>query len=125
MKEAGFHSLFVRGLSLQVRLGCSLEERSRAQEVRVSLELRFPRAPHATTTDDLRDTICYGRLCSALRELAESHEFQLVEKLAADLLERAKAHLEGKAQVAVSVHKVRPPVEGLLGGVEYRAGDFA
>ena len=125
MKEAGFHTLHVRELSLLVRLGCSPEERSSPQEVRVSLELRFLQAPPATRTDDLRDTLCYGRLCTALCELAESKEWQLVERLGFELHQLAGKLLEGKAALALTVHKVKPPVKGLLGGVAYRVGDFA
>ena len=118
------HSLRIRELRLDVRLGCSAEERRVPQEVRVSVELRFARPPAGGITDELGDTICYASLCEALRSYARGREFHLVEKMAADFLELLQAALQGRAEVAVSVHKVSPPIDGLLGGVEYRIGAF-
>jgi len=119
------HSMKIRDLQLQVRLGCSAEERSVPQEVRVSIDFRFFDEPKGALSDDLKDTICYARVCEALRHQVEGREYRLVEKLAADFYGVVKLLVEGRAEVSLTVHKVRPPIEGLLGGVQYRIGDFA
>jgi 2-amino-4-hydroxy-6-hydroxymethyldihydropteridine diphosphokinase/dihydroneopterin aldolase len=75
-------SLRMEGLALRVRLGCSEEERSSPQEVRVSVEFRFKQAPVAMDSDSLEETICYGRVAEALRRL-EQREFRLIERLGA------------------------------------------
>lgn len=124
MKTVPRHSLTVRELQLQVHLGCTAEERLHAQEVRVGVELRFFSTPAGTVSDDLRDTICYARLSTALREHVSGREFQLVEKMGQDFYSIIHGMVEGRAEIGVTVHKVRPPIEGLIGGVEYRVDDF-
>lgn len=124
MRPAPAHSLCIRDLSLSVHLGWPAEERAERQEVRVSLELRYLSAPEGAATDDLSDTLCYARICEAFARHAAAHEFRLVEKLAQDLYGVAKELTGERAQLALTLHKVRPPVNGLLGGVEYRVGDF-
>jgi dihydroneopterin aldolase len=115
----------IQSLSLNVKLGCSPEERALRQEVRVSAELRFFEQPGGVQSDDLKDTICYARICETLREYGEGREFQLIEKMAGDFYRLTKDLVEGQAAVSVTIHKVKPPVPGLLGGAEYRVGDFA
>ncbi len=119
------HHMKIKDLSLQVSLGCSAEERASLQEVRVGIELRFVEAPLGTRSDDLKDTVCYARMSEALRSHIEGKQFQLVEKIAADFHKIIRGIVEGRAQTSVTVHKVRPPVRDLLGGVEYRIADFA
>jgi FolB domain-containing protein len=124
MNQNAVHSMKIRDLSLQVKLGCSSEERAVPQEVRVSIELRFAEVPMGTKSDDLNDTVCYARICEALRAHVEGQEFRLIEKMAADFHGLLQKITEGRAASAVGVHKIRPPVTDLLGGVEYRIGDF-
>ncbi len=119
-----YHSLRISEFSLQVRLGCSQEERARAQEVRVSVEFRFVSPPQGINSDRLEDTICYARVCQSIRNLTDGREFALLEKLASDLMSILQEFSKGIALVALTVHKVLPPVEGLRGGTVYRIGDF-
>lgn len=125
MNREPTHSMKIQNLRLEVRLGCSTEERSVPQEVGVSVELRFSEVPRGTVSDDLKDTVCYAKISEALRAHIKGREFCLVEKMAADFREILKPMIEGRAEISLSVHKVRPPIDGLLGGVEYRIGDFA
>ncbi len=116
--------LRVHDLSLNVNLGVRAEERAVPQEVRVSLELRFASPPMAEQTDELADAICYSALCKHLRRVASAKEYGLIEHLAAASLEVLQTHLEGRATIALKLQKVRPPIEGLLGGTSYTTGDF-
>lgn len=115
----------IRDLRLKARLGCSAEERSVPQEVRVSIEFRFSEAPRGAESDALKDTICYARVSESLVEHLRGREYSLIEKMAADFHGILKSMIEERAEISLAVHKVRPPIEGLLGGVEYRIGDFA
>ena len=125
MNREPVHSMRIRDLRLNARLGCSVEERSVPQEIRVSVEFRFSQCPKGAVSDDLTDTICYARVSEVLREHLRNREYCLVEKMAADFHRNLQPIVEGRAEISLSVHKVRPPVEGLLGGVEYRVGDFS
>jgi dihydroneopterin aldolase len=128
MKEnvsGNFHSLKISELSIQVHLGCGLPERSKLQEIRVSIELQFHSAPVAEQSDRLEDTLCYAQLSEAFRKHCESREFALIEKLTADLFQITRQLTGTSARASVTVHKVAPPVAGLIGGATYRIADFA
>jgi dihydroneopterin aldolase len=118
------HSLFLQNLSLWVHLGCTAEERARKQEVRVSIEFRFLKIPGGSMTDDLKDTICYAKVSQVMAEHCLDRHFNLVEKLGYELCQIIKQKIEGQAHIALRVHKVAPPVEGLIGGVVYCVSDF-
>lgn len=94
------------------------------QEIRVSVEFRFAQEPPGAARDELAGTLCYAKACGLVRELCEGREFLLIEKIAVEAYARLREWAGPGVQVALSVHKVRPPVEGLLGGSRYRLGDF-
>ena len=121
------HSLRLEDLSLQVRLGNSEQERSQPQEVRISLEFRFPTAPGACISDDLDDTVCYAKVCEAIRSHLLSREFKLIERIAfecEDIVRECLPRSDAPLLFAVAIHKVRPPVAGVFGGAVFRCGDF-
>lgn len=114
--------LRVKNLSLQVHLGCTAEERASTQEIRVDVAFRFNEPPPGEKTDRLEDTLCYAEVCAALKNHLAGREFNLVEKIGCDFHRILKARFPN-VQSQVKVHKVRPPVDDLLGGVEYLCGD--
>jgi dihydroneopterin aldolase len=128
-RSPAFNALRIDGLKLAVRLGCSVEERLLPQEVIVTVELRFRESPKGVLTDALADTVCYAEISDSVRKLCESVEYKLVEKMAYDVyrdVHRMVLKITGSGvEVGVSIHKVRPPVENLRGGVFFRCGDFA
>lgn len=121
-----FHSLQIQDLSLQVSLGCTAEERAILQEVRLSVQFRFSSIPAGARTDALQDTLCYAQISALLQEHCCSREFQLIERLGFECYAILKNWLlPSDTQVALRVHKVRPPVPQLLGGSHFTCGDFA
>ena len=120
-----FHTLSIRDLSLPVHLGCLPDERREAQEVRFRVECRFHKAPRGIETDEIDETVCYSQISEILRKHCASGEFKLIERLAVEAfyLLRELVPTETCA-LALSVHKVKPPVPGLLGGSHYSCGDF-
>ena len=119
-----FHSLRIADLSVMVRVGWSTDEREKAQELRLCLEVRFLEPPRATETDDLADTVCYGAIADAVTKHLSQNEFHLLEKVATDALRVAREMSGRSALVAVEVQKVNTPVKNLQGGAFYRCGDF-
>ena len=115
-------SLIIQDLALQVRLGCLPDERVTPQEVRISVEFRFPEPPRANCSDELTDTICYAEVCEALKTIADEQEYKLIERLAQRLWEKLSSITD--VPFSLSVHKVSPPVLGLRGGSILRMGDF-
>ncbi len=122
--KGSWHSLLIQDLSLQIKLGCLQEERSSPQEVRINLEFRFPKPPIAVQSDNLEDTVCYAKISSALQSYCEDKEFKLIEKLAHDLKYVVENIVGNDLAISLTVHKVKPPVQNLLGGTFYRIADF-
>lgn len=115
----------IEELILAARLGCSEAERSKTQEVRVSVEIRFLKYPKGALTDSLNDTICYATISELIKRHCESREFHLVERMGHEIYGLVQERVGSAAHLGVSVHKVHPPVESLHGGVVFRCGDFA
>lgn len=110
----------VRDLSLWVRLGCSESERAQLQEVRLSIDISFSEVPGACFSDEIRETVCYAELSGQLKNYCESREFKTVEKMAMGCSEIVQSVVGSTHHFSVDVHKVRPPVPGLNGGVIFR-----
>ena len=109
--------LNVKELAVKVHLGCTPEERKVAQEVRFSIELQFTQNPTACLTDKLEDTHCYVKICDALRATCLEKEFQTIEHLSEVALNNLKPSLSKNVRGLLHLHKVKPPIDGLLGGV--------
>lgn len=72
----------IRELRVPCRIGTTEAERSRRQEVLVSLTLHVDLAK-AGSSDLLEDTVDYGALSTRIVALLESSSWQLLERLAA------------------------------------------
>ncbi len=114
-----------RGARLDVRLGCTAEERALPQPVDLDLAVRFRALPAACASDRLEDTVCYAELIEAARKACVGREFALVERLAQELFTRLRPLVPQDAELWLRATKLRPPVEGLAGGVAFSLGDFA
>lgn len=121
--QPSFHSLEVRDLRYVLSLGCTAEERARPQEIGITVEIRFAEAPGGVSTDELRDTLCFSELNDALTRHFAGREYRLIERIAGEVYQISRELSRG-ASVAVRVHKLKPPVENLVGGAVYACGDF-
>ena len=73
--------IFIDGFRGNTVIGICDDELHAPQPVRIDLSAGLPRSL-ACSTDRIGDTIDYGAVRSALRELLESHRFQLLEAFA-------------------------------------------
>ena len=101
-------SVSIRGLEVDVRVGVTEDERANPQPVVVDVTVETDLTT-ATTSDDLADTIDYDALVEEIAGLAEGGEFNLLERLAADIAERISTN-EAVERVTVEVAKKDPPV---------------
>lgn len=104
-------------------MGCTAEERSMLQEVEFDIRVKFAADPVGCRTDRLEDTVCYSDLSDAVTEVAGSRPFLLVESLAAEAFNALKESIGPGHLIRVSVHKLRPPIHNLRGGVVFHFGD--
>jgi dihydroneopterin aldolase len=99
----------IRGLRVVGIHGVLPEERERAQPFLLDLDVRLDAGP-AGRSDRLEDTLDYGAVVELAAGVVAGPRFALVEALA-EAVAGAVLGLDRRvAAVAVSVHKLRPPL---------------
>lgn len=108
--DAAADHLFLEGLEVPCRVGCTDPERATPQSLRVDMQLYCPSLRDAAVADDLERTVDY-RLAGELIDAVQGREFLLIERVAETLAEVALRN-PLVDRVTVGVRK-RPPVQGL------------
>lgn len=108
--------LFLEGLEVPCRVGCTEAERTAPQLLRVDVRVECPSLKRAGETDDIAATIDYGIATDMIRAV-QGTEYLLIERvaevIAAVVLQQP---LVDTVQVTVRKH---PPVQGLeIAGVQ-------
>ncbi len=101
-------SITVEGIELRGRCGVTAEERAVGQTLVVDVRLE-PMARAAALSDDLADTVDYGRIVDLVREIVERREFHLLERLATVLTDAIWDEFSPEL-LEVAVTKPSPPV---------------
>ena len=112
--------LFLEGLEVPCRVGCTDPERATPQSLRCEVRLYCPSLRAAGVADDLEQTVDY-RLAGQMIDAVQGREFLLIERVAETMAEVALKH-PLVDHVTISVKK-RPPVQGLeWAGVQITRG---
>jgi len=98
----------LRGLRVLGRHGVGEEERLVEQPFEVDLDVVLDTG-RAASTDDVNDTVDYGRLAEEVAEVVEDSSFHLLETLA-EVIARTVLAYESVEEVTVVLRKLRPPV---------------
>ncbi|MDB5038964.1 MAG: folB [Bacteriovoracaceae bacterium] len=115
--------LYIDSYECKVKLGCLADERAHPQDVRFSCRLDFREEPLANLTDELKDAICYDKLTQLIASACSQREFKTVEHLAHICFEKIRSDLPASIKLFLEVHKVKPPIQNLLGGVRFTLED--
>jgi dihydroneopterin aldolase len=112
--------LFLEGLEVSCRVGCTDPERATPQSLRVEVRLYCPSLREAGVSDDLEKTVDY-RLAGDLIDAVQGREYLLIERVAEVMAELAlKNPLVDHVTISV---KKRPPVQSLeWAGVQITRG---
>lgn len=102
--------LSIEELSYQVSLGVSEQERSKPQDVFISVTLRFPTLPMACESDLLKNTVCYSDIEKKMAALCESKSFSTIENLAFLCLKQVETLCSAGTHLTLKVHKINPPL---------------
>lgn len=77
-------AIVIDGLELACRIGVTEEERARPQKVAATIELHLDTRP-AARADDLALTVDYAAVATAVQQIAQARERDLVETLAEEI----------------------------------------
>ncbi len=89
--ETPRRKIFVRGLTLDARIGAYPQEFAQAQPVRIDFELEVCE-PADPGSDRLEDVVCYNRLTQAIKAILAEGHIKLVETLAERIAAAALAN---------------------------------
>ena len=103
-------SLFLEGLEVPCRVGCTDPERATPQSLRCEVRLFCRSLREAGVADDLEKTVDY-RMAYDMIDAVQGREYLLIERVAEAMAEVALKH-PLVDHVSISVKK-RPPVQGL------------
>ncbi len=104
----GADTIELRGLRVLGRHGCLPEEQARDQPFEVDLEVEADLSA-AAASDDLDDTLDYGKLAAAVAGVVSGEPSSLLERVAQRVAEVVLAD-ERVTSVTVAIRKLRPPV---------------
>lgn len=102
--------LFLEGLEVPCRVGCTEVERATPQSLRVDVQLHCDDLQRAGQDDDLSATVDY-RVATEMIAAVQGQDYLLIERVAEILAQVALSHPQ-VTRVQVTVRK-RPPVQGL------------
>jgi len=111
-------SIIVRDLRVKAHVGVTEAERSQAQVLVISVVL-YTDLRQPGKSDDLNDTVDYGRVTAEIEELVTSTEASLLESLAEKIAGHIAA-MRGINGVSVEIAKDAPPIEQEVGCVAVR-----
>lgn len=109
-KEAFSDRIILTGMTFFGKTGYFDFEKVKGQAFRVDLTLYFHKL-RASDTDDLQDTVDYGAVFEMVRCVVEGGKFNLIEKLASEILREVLIGFPADA-VEVTVHKPEAPIPG-------------
>ena len=110
--------LVIRGLEIFARHGVFDFERRDGQVFVIDLDLEIDSTP-AAISDDLSDTLDYGRLVSGVETAVQQDPVDLIETLAQRIADVCLAY-ELVERVEVTVHKPHAPIEATFSDVALR-----
>lgn len=121
------HVFSINRLQLAAHLGCYAKERSKAQQVELSVRFYFPEMPDCARNDN-GSFIDYDTVSNEMHKIAEKTEFRLIEYMAMQLHKHIRKLVNKQADKNVKIWlkltKLAPPVPHLLGGASYIYSDL-
>ena len=116
------HQMHIQDFEVWVHLGCSVEEQKHVQPIHYSVDINFENPLQACQTDLLEDTVDYVKITSILKMISTEKTFHLIEHLNHQAFTGVVEYLKSKnlkAEVKLSVKKIRVPVDNLRNGVVF------
>lgn len=115
-------TLKIKDFEVWVHLGCAVEEQKHSQPVEFTLNIEFSKNLKGYQTDSLHDAVDYVRLTEIMKSVASKKNYKLIEHLNHEVFVALIADIKTKdvsGEIALTIRKVRVPVENLRSGVEF------
>lgn len=103
--------IVLKNLEFHGKHGCFPEEKKYSQKFQIDGEL-YLSLENASISDDLNLTVNYGEVFEIIRKQVEEKTYNLIEKLAAQILNDIFNYSTLIQEINIKVIKPNPPVEG-------------
>lgn len=103
--------IILKNLEFHGKHGCFPEEKKYSQKFQIDGEL-YLSLENASISDDLNLTVNYGEVFEIIRKQVEEKTYNLIEKLAAQILNDIFNYSTLIQEINIKVIKPNPPVEG-------------
>ena len=103
--------VFVRGLEFEANHGYTAAERRSTRRFRLQIEMRTSLGA-AASSDHIRDTVDYRKICELALEIGTQSTFRLLEALGGAVA-KAIQELYPHTDVDIEIEKLMPPCPGV------------
>lgn len=100
--------IFINALELELKIGCTAEERIEAQRVELDATIDVFSST-AAKTKDLTDTVCYLTLSNLYKEITETSEWVLIEELLESLANESLSRYSAIQAIRLEARKFVVP----------------
>lgn len=111
--------LIIDNISVFARLGVTAKERKDKQEIRWTVFCSVKKIGKKST-----NYICYEQIAKKIIEYSTNRNFSLIESMADYCFHQLKEDFPQIKSLRLRLHKIKPPVKHIKGGVFYECGDF-
>ena len=111
--------LIIKDLETMAHLGLSQKEQNKLQKIRWTIEFTCSPSHSKKTVPK----VCYDQITQTVMKFSKSQKFFLIESMAQDCFKLLKKTFPQIVDLKLTLHKVRPPISQLKGGVIYEYGE--
>lgn len=111
------YKIVIKDLSIPVHLGMTAEEKEELQEIRWTIQFK------TSLPADHKPEVCYQEVSDKIKFYSQKEKFSSMEELVLFCYNKLKKDFPKIKTLFLSLHKVSPPLKGLLGGVFLEYGD--
>jgi len=104
--------IIIEGMHFKAYHGYYLEEQKIGGQYRIDLEIEYD-IIEAARKDDLEKTINYEMLYQICKEEMKTSR-KLIESVGLAIMEKIKEMLTHPGHIVVEIHKINPPIDGLM-----------
>lgn len=104
--------IIIEGMHFKAYHGYYLEEQKIGGQYRIDLEIEYD-IEEAAREDNLEKTLNYEMLYQICKEEMKINR-KLIESVGLAIMERIKGMIAHPGKIVVMIHKINPPIDGLM-----------
>ncbi len=105
----------------KVHLGCTAQERARAQKVHLQIEIYFSKTPRMLTSDNIAHGPCYAEMSEVAQKSFAKKHYATIEHLCFECHQDLEKYLKKwksleNSRFVTTLTKLKPPIREIISG---------